>query len=143
LCQPSRQAPPPILNFTSRLRANNVRLKIVIATAAITVADALAAESIINEHPEDVVNLLLAAVGILGGALVSVVIALEVYRINGIDKKLDRIERYLSAEVSGIKADARQDRLRIHALELDAARARERMHMAGVPQPVDYARDGE
>jgi ABC-type hemin transport system substrate-binding protein len=118
-----------------------VRLKIVIATAAITVADALAAESIINEHPEDVVNLLLAAVGILGGALVSVVIALEVYRINGIDKKLDRIERYLSAEVSGIKVDARQDRLRIHALELDSARARERMRIAGVPE--DYVRDGE
>ncbi len=115
-----------------------MRVKIIFATAAITVSNALAAESIISEHPEDVVNLLLAAVGILGGALVSVVIAFSIYRINGIDKKLDRIERYLSAEVNGIKADARQDRLRIHALELDAARARERMHMAGVPQPVDY-----
>ena len=114
-----------------------MRIKIIMS-AALVAAPVYAAESIISEHPEDVVNLLLAAVAILGGALVSVVVAFSIYRINGIDKKLDRIERYLSAEVSGIKADARQDRLRIHALELDAARARERMHMAGVPQPVDY-----
>jgi outer membrane murein-binding lipoprotein Lpp len=118
-------------------RVSDVRIKIIMS-AALVAAPVYAAESIISEHPEDVVNLLLAAVAILGGALVSVVVAFSIYRINGIDKKLDRIERYLSAEVSGIKADARQDRLRIHALELDAARARERMHMAGVPQPVDY-----
>jgi len=47
----------------------------------------------------------------------------------------------MNKEVLSFFTDARQDRLRIHALELDSARARERMRIAGVP--ADYVRDGE
>jgi len=49
----------------------------------------------------------------------------------------------MNKEVLSFFTNARQDRLRIHALELDTARARERMRIAGVAQPTDYARDGE
>ena len=111
--------------------------------ALATVSVGAGAESIIDEHTTDIVKLLTWALAGVGGAFITLLVAFVAFRLSGIDKKFDRLERILMTEINGVKADARQDRLRIHALELDGARARERMRIAGVSQPADYARDGE
>ena len=113
------------------------------SVALATVSVGAGAESIIDEHSNDIVNLLTWLLAGVGGAFVTLLVAFVAFRLSGIDKKFDRLERILMTEINGVKADARQDRLRIHALELDAARARERMQMAGVPQPVDYVKGAE
>ena len=113
------------------------------AVALATASVGAGAESIIDEHTTDIVKLLTWALAGVGGAFITLLVAFVAFRLNGIDKKFDRIEKILMTEINGVKVDARQDRLRIHALELDSARARERMRIAGVAQPVDYVRDGE
>ena len=122
---------------------NNVRVKIIMSVALATVSVGAGAESIINEHSTDIVNLLTWLLAGVGGAFITLLVAFFALRLDGIDKKFDRIEKILMTEINSVKADARQDRLRIHAVELDSARARERMRIAGVPQPVDYVQDGE
>lgn len=126
-----------------------MRTKIVVATALSVLAPAYAAESIVVEHSQDIVKILLWAVTGLLSALIAVAIAYVASKFSdrnsrfekallSVDKRLEKFEGYLRTEISGVKADARQDRLRIHAVELECARTRERLRVAGVPQPVDY-----
>jgi hypothetical protein len=122
------------------------------AVALATASGGLGAESIIDEHSADIVNLLTWAVTGLFTALVTLIIAYVASKFSDrnsrfdkalvdLSKKMDRIEAYLATDIDGIKADIRQERLRTHANQLDIERIKTRMHMAGIPQPVDCVRE--
>jgi hypothetical protein len=122
------------------------------AVALATVSAGVGAESIIDEHSNDIVSLLIWAVTGLFAALVTLIIAYVASKFSDrnsrfdkalvdLSKKMDRIEAYLATDIDGIKADIRQERLRTHANQLDIERIKTRMHMAGIPQPVDCVRE--
>ncbi len=122
------------------------------AVALATASGGLGAESIIDEHSNDIVSLLIWAVTGLFAALVTLIIAYVASKFSDrnsrfdkalvdLSKKMDRIEAYLATDIDGIKADIRQERLRTHANQLDIERIKTRMHMAGIPQPVDCVRE--